>query len=238
MSPRIRVDSRFVTTVVVAGGLLAVFFGLTKPAAADTLTLGTGISQIWDRSSLPSASPAMTLTMFNDTDNPNGIMLAFTLGMRLEPTAGATGSLAVGSVTNPATNPIFPVISQPTVNPQPAQGFTSILVENSDVFTPVPVPQAGGNAIEFRVTSSDAVGTFNIVLDGTQSRTGWNDDSDEFPFGNADNTLLTVGQITVVPEPATLGLAGIASALGGFAVARRIFWRRGRPVEKETAATC
>lgn len=217
-----RFEYRVRAAFILVGGILLLDAAAARPVAADTLTLGTGISQTWDRANTPAASPVMTLAMFNDTNNPNGIMLGFTLGMRLEPTAGATGTLTVGSATNPAVNPVFPTISTPQINPQPQAGFTSILMENSDAFTPVPVPQAGANAIAFTVTSSDAIGTFNIVLDGTQTRTAWNDAEEEFLFGNANNTLLTVGQITVVPEPSGMALA-IGAILTGLAAARRRF---------------
>jgi hypothetical protein len=219
--PSFKSQFRSIATIGIASLIVGAAVG-----HADTLTLGTGVSRTWDRVTSPAASPAITLSLFNDTNNPAGIIQAYTLGMRLQPVGNATGTLAIGTVSNPTVNPIFSsIVTPPTVNVQ--SGFTSIAIENSTLNL-APVPQAGKNAIDFTLVSSDALGTFNIVIDGTLSRSGWNDLDNEYAFGNANNTTLTVGQINVVPEPGTIGTTVIAVVVAGLAAIRRRVRRNAR----------
>ena len=190
-------------------------------AQADTLSLGTGISAAWNRDTQPLSSPVIQLLVSNSDNDLNAILYGVTLGLSFQPVGGATGSLQVATVVNASTNPVFSSgIKTPTINP--FDGYTTIGILNSQENN-VAVPQSFAGLIGLTLSSSNAVGTFDIVVqpfsDGLSS---WiNFDFDEFAFANADTAPLTIGQIevTAVPEPSALSL--LAIGLGGLAMMRR-----------------
>jgi hypothetical protein len=215
---------RFVTRVAAAAalGLAAVSGGVVS---ADTLTFGTGINATWDRLAQPLASPVIHLTVANDNNALSPILYGLTLGLSFEPVGGATGSLAVETVTNAVANPVFSSgIKPPAINPFPGDGYTSISVENF-ANADVPVSQSLAGLIGLTLSSTDALGTFNIVVrSAAEGLTFWNNfDAVEFNFANADSSALTVGQITVnaVPEPSTLALVGVAGCVAVAGAVRR-----------------
>jgi hypothetical protein len=198
---------------------------LGASAQADTLSLGTGISAAWNRDTQPLSSPVIQLLVSNSDNDLNAILYGVTLGLSFQPVGGATGSLEVASVVNASTNPVFSSgIKTPTINPFPLDGYTSIGILNSQDDN-VAVPQSLAGLIGLTLSSSNAVGTFDIVVqpfsDGLSS---WNNfDFDEFDFANADAAPLTIGQIevTAVPEPSTYALLLLSGAASLWALKRR-----------------
>ena len=198
---------------------------LGASAQADTLSLGTGISAAWNRDTQPLSSPVIQLLVSNSDNDLNAILYGVTLGLSFQPVGGATGSLEVASVVNASTNPVFSSgIKTPTINPFPLDGYTSIGILNSQDDN-VAVPQSLAGLIGLTLSSSNAVGTFDIVVqpfsDGLSS---WNNyDFDEFTFANADTAPLTIGQIevTAVPEPSTYALLLLSGAASLWALRRR-----------------
>jgi hypothetical protein len=200
-------------------------------AQADTLSLGTGISATWNRDTQPLSSPVIQLLVSNSDNDLNAILYGVTLGLSFQPVGGATGSLQVASVVDASTNPVFTAgIDTPTINPFPNDGYTSIGILNSQENN-VAVPQSLAGLIGLTLSSSNAVGTFDIVVqpfsDGLSS---WNNfDFDEFAFANADTAALTIGQITVTAVPEPSGIALVATAcLAGLAGVSRLRGVRGR----------
>ena len=227
--------SAFFFRSVILRRAIALSLGLTAAlgaaANADTLSLGTGISANWDRLAQPGASPVIQLAVANDNNDLSPILYAITLGLSFQPVGGATGSLEVASVANAATNPVFTSgIQAPTINPFPFDGYTSIAVFSSGPEN-LPVPQAGAGLIGLTLSSTNAQGTFDIVVQSFgEGLSSWNNfDFDEFPFANANSSPLTIGQISVttVPEPSSIAL--VAAAGGALLAARaRRRLRRGR----------
>ena len=222
---------------------LATFLFATLTATAglagqsDSLSFGTGINTTWDRFTQPSSSPVIQLTVANTNDDLRPILYGLTLGLSFEPVGGATGSLAISTVTNAATDPVFTSgIKLPQINPFPGDGYTSISVENFPNAN-APVPQGPAGLIGFTLSSADAIGTFNIVVQSfDDGLTSWNNfDAEEFSFANAHYQPLTVGQITVtaVPEPSTLALVGVAGCVALVAGVRRARSRREAGCERE-----
>lgn len=193
------------------------------PATAGIVSIQTGISTTWDRLSQPAGSTPLTLQFSNDNPTDGAFsssMSGYGVHLRLVPQAGATGTLAISgtsSLTNPTTNALFP--SSDFVLATPVEGgFVVSAFESTD--TARLVPQTPVNAFSFFLSSSDALGTFNIVVDGIGGSTSYNNINDpdtEYFFGNADGSNLVVGQITVtaVPEPSSIALVGC----GGLALA-------------------
>ena len=171
------------------------------------------------------------LLVSNSDNDLNAILYGVTLGLSFQPVGGATGSLQVATVVNASTNPVFSSgIQKPTINPFPVDGYTSIGILNSPDDN-VAVPQSLAGLIGLTLSSSNAVGTFDIVVqpfsDGLSS---WNNfNFDEFAFANADTAALTIGQITVTAVPEPSGIALVATAcLAGLAGVSRLRGVRGR----------
>jgi hypothetical protein len=200
-------------------------------AQADTLSLGTGISAAWNRDTQPLSSPVIQLLVSNPDNDLSAFVYGVTLGLSFEPVDGATGSLQVATVVNASTNPVFSsgIETPPTINP--FVGYTSIGILNSQQNNVVVLPQSLAGLIGLTLSSSNAVGTFDIVVqpfsDGLSS---WNNfDFDEFAFANADTAPLTIGQITVTAVPEPSGIALVATAcLAGLAGGSRLRGVRGR----------
>lgn len=214
-------------------------------ARADIIALTTG--GYTDTIFPSSTSSAMTVSLTNSNVTGTLPLAAWSVGLRVVPTGGATGTVSVntGSLAypTPASNNIL-------TSPFPAaapQFFTSgpdVTVNASQsTFVGVPVPASGKSAFTVTFNSSPtANGTFNVFAfnDLAGTATNWTDD---VGFGNnafsnapfANGNVLLLGQINVVPvpEPTSLALMGLFAG-GGAAWAG---WRRRRrgPVAEPVA---
>lgn len=225
MSSIINASRSFVSPI-----LLALLSVIASPASAGIISIVTGASSTWDRLAQPAGSTPLTVQFSNDNPTDGAFsssMSGYGVHLRFVPQSGATGTLAISgtsSLTNPITNALFPSSDFVLANPVEG-GFVVSAFESTD--TARLVPLAPVNAFSFVLSSSDALGTFNMVVDGIGGSTSYNNINDpdtEYFFGNADGANLVVGQITVtaVPEPSSIALIGCA----GFALTAWQFRRR------------
>lgn len=207
-----------------------------RAATAAVITLETGLQTTWDRQATPAASPSLTLRFANG-DATSAVLYGFSLGLRFVPTAGATGTLTVATAVNPLVQPVFSSIKTPQVNPFPDFGYTSLSIVNA-TFQDTTLTSTNANAVTFALASTNALGTFDIVVDGDPGLSNWVDtEGGEFAFGNANGTSLTIGKMVVmVPEPSTAALVALGATLLVWERVRE--WksaRRARPQEPQSA---
>jgi hypothetical protein len=165
-------------------------------------------------------------------------MFGWALGIEFVPQGGATGTLSVGTASNPSNNALTGSPGSPSTfvgNPSGPNTYTVISNTNNTIVGST-VPSSGDNLVTFNLTSTNASGTFKIMAfnDSSNGYSNWtyynasnvNDpnNASNFAFTNigASGTFpgspqtFSLGTITVtpaaVPEPGSMVLAGIAAA--------------------------
>lgn len=232
---------RLVTAIVAVGSAHAVFLDRGE---ATTLTLDTGKSV----SLSPGGFGSFTFTVTNDAGALTEDFLGWVIGVQILPVGGTIGSLTIGGLSQPGTNPL-PAGAVELTQPTLSLLANSATINGSDqYYLTSSVATIGGfvNTVDsnasynlgvLSVTASvDALGTWNVYAvqqGGSFYKTYWTDggltdlDFGNFPRGaNGSNTSLLLGSLSVVPEPSGLALAG--TALAGVAWAARRIRRKQR----------
>jgi|688.fasta_scaffold150647_3 hypothetical protein len=166
----------------------------------------------------------------------------WTLGLQLLPQGGATGTVTMTGITNPATNqaltvPDTPTFFNSTLNTA-TNGTTAykyVGISNVDNTTTTFALGQSLNLANLAVTSSaGAAGTWNLyAVNQSPSQSAWLDvtglgtDYGNLPATNGTSVL--VGTVTVVPEPGSLLLAGLSGVALCAAFGRRQSMRASLP---------
>jgi hypothetical protein len=222
-------------TLALAGGLM--LFAALPVFAESIINLGTDISESIE----PGGSGSFTFTLSNDgTTADLDNFIGWVLGIQLVPQPGTTGTLTVGNLSSPATNPM-PVgaveFTQPVLSTLGSgaviNGSTQYYfmgVSATEQFGTVAVGQTYEMGSLALTASPDAQGAWDVYTVQQNSpllKTYWFDGSaleTEFanlPFGQG-NTSLQLGTISAVPEPSSVALLGLAGlGAGGYALRRR-----------------
>jgi len=228
--------------------LLAIIAAQTSTARADLVSVGTvGTNNL----NAGGQSGTITVPIFNDTGT-SATILAWTLGLRIVPMGGATGTVTIdeASIAYPTGGAnIFPTAfpaAKPTFgNDNPAFGDYTISASDGTL-TGVAVPNsaAGKAMMTFKVNASaNASGSFALQLvdPAGQSNTFWNDNIDFSPphdflvNGSSFVSGVEIGQFSVaaaVPEPGSLLLTGSVALVAGWRLRRK----RRSAAEAATAA--
>jgi hypothetical protein len=224
----------------------ALVFGLqTIPASATTLSLDTGKSLVLN----PGTSGSMTFSFTNNPGDINDNFLAYTLGIQVLPAGVVSGTVTLGTLTQPVTNPM-PIgtldFTQPTLATLKSSGtingttnFYNINAATTTALGTVLGSTSYNLGTLGFTASGGAAGTWNVYViqqGGADFQSYWTDgsilDSD---FGNlprgAGNSSLLVGTITAVPEPGSLAVAGVAGMM-----AMGCVWGRRRKAKARAAA--
>jgi hypothetical protein len=207
--------------------LAAILIGSTDVRA--DLILDSIPNAVWDRTFQPIGPSPVTFRVFSDLNVPTeNQMNAFSLGIRIVPTAGASGSLAIQSVAASGSNSVFNPFAIPPVLANLGGGLQTISGENA-VFSNVTIPQTGRNLFtaQFFSPGNDALGLFEVYADRDTTSYFTTTEFDGLKYSNvpaagpAPGTLLGSFQVnaSAVPEPSSAFLA-IAS-LGLVSLARR-----------------
>ena len=200
--------------------------------AAAVVNLDTGKSLLMQ----PGGTGSLSLSLTN-TGDQSALINSYTLGILVVQTGG-TGTLSFDSWIAPATNPLlsdgdaeYTPFDQPSLFPLNAP----VTIAGTEYFEYYPVQAANTNGVDdalvaaatrdigsLNVASVDGAGTWAIYVVNQEPPEGGlpvsffqNAAPADFGFGNlpADNGAnLLVGTVTVsvVPEPAGVGMAGCA----------------------------
>lgn len=199
-----------------------------SPAFAEHLTL-TGQDLSWNPA---DPSPVFTVGVEN-SDGTTDRMLAWSLGLEIVPTGGAVGNVQFAQFITPASPGsylldgdsagVFTLASFPSTSIAP-------IGDNTNSATGVAIPATGKFLLQVNfLASSDALGTFDIFVHADEF-TGayWNGltlETESFLNVLLPSGSTKIGQVTVVPEPATWLIAGQSVLVGAFWV-RRLRARR------------
>ncbi len=194
--------------------------GLCSAVRAAPLTLVTDATVAASPGVLPGAvSSPFTFTLVNAVANdaPDDLLTGWQVTLDIEPLPGATGTVEVFDVSQPATGYLLE-----------GSGFglgANRNGENLTVFDfilfapPVQVPaDPGAPLFNYRLEASDdAQGDFGIYVVPRLSE--WSDSSSPFALARTYDGLpfsggsVLIGQVTAVPEPALFGLLGLGGML-------------------------
>lgn len=166
----------------------------------------------------------------------------WTLGLQLLAQAGATGSVTITGISNPAVDPALTVPDTATfinaVLNSATNGTTAykyVGISNVDNTTTTFALGQSLNLANLAVTSSaGAAGTWSLyAVNQSPSQSAWLDvtglgtDYGNLPATNGTSVL--VGTVTVVPEPGSLLLAGLSGVALCAAFGRRQSMRASLP---------
>lgn len=204
---------------------LAVLILTASPALADHLTL-TGQNLSWNPA---NPSPVFTVGVEN-SDATTDHLLAWSLGLEIVPAAGALGTVKFAGFIDP-TSPSDYLLDGDSAGLLTLAAFptTSIapIGDNTVSATGVPIPATGKFLLQVNfVASPDARGTFDIVVHADQFTgaywSGLSLEAQSFLNAPLPGGSTKIGQLSVVPEPATWLMAGQVALLG----AGTLIWRR------------
>ena len=187
------------------------------PAASLSLT-SSNLS--WDPA-VSALSPSVLIGVLNSqTVNDPDLLAGWQLNLMLQPQAGATGTLRFNSATLPVSGYLLEGNSAGLIANVGAGGTALTAFDDDDTLPlGVSVPASGNSllALDFR-TLDNARGTFGLVaLAPPGGFTQWGDASpaDRF-FTNVPSgatSPIVLATITLVPEPSTIVLSGLAALL-------------------------
>jgi hypothetical protein len=221
-------------------GVAALLLLSAAGARADQLSVGAGLwsdvgtgTEIWNIDTRPSGSLSLTVPVSNATatGSQTATFFGWALSIEIVPQSGASGSLSISSLANPANNALTGSPGTPSdvvVNPAGPNTYNAISNSNTNA-TGSKVPTSGDNLVSFDLTSSNASGNFKLIAfndssDGYSNWTYYNggnpgdpNNGNDFAFTNipasgsfpASPAQFVLGTIDVVPEPGSLLLAGI-----------------------------
>ena len=194
-----------------------------------------------DTGNLLSMSPGANSSLVLSATNANAgssvtTFNGWTLGLQLLPQGGATGTLTMTGISNPTTNsaltvPDTPTFINSTLNTA-TNGTTAykyVGISNVDATTTTFALGQSLNLMSLAMSSSaGAAGTWNLyAVNQSPSQSAWLDVTGlGTDYGNVpatNGTSLLVGTVTVVPEPGSMVLAGLAGVVVFAAFGR---WRQ------------
>lgn len=197
--------------------LLLCVYSIEAPIAHADLIVESFQDVIWDRTNKPSGPAPITFGLAADANASTNQINAFSIGIRIVPKAGASGSFEIKSVSLPDTNPIFPIYT-PVL--QKLNGGLQTISGDNAIFANVTIPVSGSNLFQAQLYSpgNDASGLFEIYADYETTNYFTTTEFDGLKFANipgsgiAPGVLLGAVEITItaVPEPSCITLAGIS----------------------------
>jgi hypothetical protein len=222
-------------------GVAALLLLSAAGARADQLSVGAGLwsdvgtgTEIWNIDTRPSGSLSLTVPVSNATatGSQTATFFGWALSIEIVPQSGASGSLSISSLANPANNALTGSPGTPSdvvVNPAGPNTYNAISNSNTNA-TGSKVPTSGDNLVSFDLTSSNASGNFKLIAfndssDGYSNWTYYNggnpgdpNNGNTFAYTNipasgsfpASPAQFVLGTIDVVPEPGSLLLAALA----------------------------
>ena len=191
-----------------------------QPAPATPITIDTGKAV----SMSPGANSVVLLSATNanagtSVTNFNG----WTLGLQLLAQAGATGTVTMTGISNPAVNPALTVPDTETFSnallTTATNGTTAykyVGISNVDATTTTFALGQSLNLASLAVSSSStASGVWNLyAVNQSPSQSAWLDVTGlGTDYGNLpaiNGTSLLLGTVSVIPEPGPMLLAGLA----------------------------
>ena len=203
--------------LVLAAALL-VFLWQTVQATPISIDTGKSVSMS------PGANSVVLLSATNanagtSVTNFNG----WTLGLQLLAQAGATGTVTMTGISNPAVNPALTVPDTETFSnallTTATNGTTAykyVGISNVDATTTTFALGQSLNLASLAVSSSStASGVWNLyAVNQSSSQSAWLDDTGlGTDYGNLpaiNGTSLLLGTVSVIPEPGPMLLAGLA----------------------------
>ena len=203
--------------LVLAAALL-VFLWQTVQATPISIDTGKSVSMS------PGANSVVLLSATNanagtSVTNFNG----WTLGLQLLAQAGATGTVTMTGISNPAVNPALTVPDTETFNnallTTATNGTTAykyVGISNVDATTTTFALGQSLNLASLAVSSSStASGVWNLyAVNQSPSQSAWlNVTGLGTDYGNLpaiNGTSLLLGTVSVIPEPGPMLLAGLA----------------------------
>ena len=201
-------------------GLALLAFLLAAPAGtarAQTDLNVLGDNLLWDRGAAPLVSPTLNLGINRTSADPQLDLLAgWSLRLEIVPDVGATGTLEFNSRGLPSVDYVLSGVSGGLGG---SLSGTDLFAFDEDVTTDgVVVSAIGENLLEIDFSTPDgALGLFRIFATPGLGDTQWSDASfTDQEFANLPFTggPVEIGSVTAVPEPASLILCGLVSALG------------------------
>ena len=222
----------------------ALLAGEILKSNASVLVLETGKSL----SLSPSTSGSITFSAGNDAGDITADFAGWTLGIQLLPSGTTTGTLTLGTLTQPVSNPM-PTgtlsISQPSLltlaNSAIINTSTSFYQIAVDTIDPILGTVLGNTSYNLGTldisASANASGTWNLYAvqqGGSFAQSYWSGSLTDSDFGNlpsgAGNSSILIGtvSVTAVPEPTATWVMG--GCLAVYFVLRRqgrtvAFWR-------------
>ena len=219
---------------------LAIAWFAGQSAQATPLNIDTG--KLLSMGAGANSSLVLSATNANagtSVTNFNG----WTLGLQLLPQGGAAGTVTMTGITNASTNKALTVPDVPTffnstltTATNGTTAYKYVGISNVDATATTFALGQSLNLANLAVTSSaGAAGTWNLyAVNQSPSQSAWLDvtglgvDYGNLPATNGTSVL--VGTVTVVPEPGSMVLAGLAGIVVCSAFCRR------RPLRPSLAA--
>jgi hypothetical protein len=208
--------------------LICVMTEGTSAVPAASLSL-TADNITWAPAVSGSVRPSMLIGLLKTQTHKHPDLLAgWQLNLKLQPLGAATGTLQFNSATLPAANYLLEGNSAGLLTTIDAAGTTLIAIDDDDTLPlGVPVPASGKGLLSLNFTTpNSALGTFQLIaLPPPGGFTQWSDatPTDRFftnvPSGSTSPIVLAT--ITLVPEPSTIVMAGLAALLLASKLGRR-----------------
>ena len=174
-------------------------------ARGDVVNISTIPNFTWYRGIQPAGSDTFNLAVYNTTPPVQQVADFFGYSVALKTLrVSGSGSVAISNIANSTSNPVFTTPYGPVAVTN-GPGYTGVTNQNGPDAN-VLVPSAGANLFSFNITSSDAAGTFQLVVDQPLLLTSYtNKEAVESQFGNVKTAdlVLTTFDVTT-SEPTTL----------------------------------
>ncbi len=201
-------------TFVVLGLMAAGCAGFVNVTQADTVNLVGGWNVNWNITANPTQSPSVPIQIQNAVASPDLIFNGYDLGLKFQLLSGG-GSIALDAAANPSSNSIVPLWDEPS----PRIGLNSgTMVLDNDAYDDSlddAVPDVPTNLVTVNFMPGAIAPTPGSVFE-VLSDCNWSDYYDHTGtivnnYANNQTKDFELGTITVVPEPGSLALLGVAA---------------------------